>query len=300
MHPTEALSMFFGSVLIIILIFAELFPEYANKYSGERRRKKTFCSLLAISLALMIIDIIFSLIDGSPALMGLILSCLSLFLVICILISFRAVYKKIALYTVLLLAAIYAAGLFTDILTGDTKLIWPCISALFLYTYFAIVQNETKLDNLTKLGNKYSFHEFVDKVSKSKTDGSWVVAMVDIDDIRKINNTYGHLEGDIALVELAEVIRSNIRDTDFAARYDDDEFVIVTKAEYGIEELLKKIKEELSGYNEKNDKPYKISISYGFDVYNAGKSIEEFLIHLDELTKKHRMDHRRTGDGGNS
>jgi diguanylate cyclase (GGDEF)-like protein len=120
--------------------------------------------------------------------------------------------------------------------------------------------------------------------------------MIDIDDIRVINNTYGHLEGDNALRKLAAVIKTCVRSTDFASRYGGDEFILATKVEYGIEDLLKKIKEELVKYNEKNKKPYQLSISYGFDMYTAGTPIEEFINHLDELTKKQKMDLRRTGD----
>jgi diguanylate cyclase (GGDEF)-like protein len=122
--------------------------------------------------------------------------------------------------------------------------------------------------------------------------------MLDIDNIRAINNTYGHLEGDNALRQFSGVLKNCIRDTDFAARYGGPKFIIATKVENGVEDLLKKVKDELAKYNDKGQKPYKISTSYGFDMYNAetGKHIEEFITHLDTLMKKQKQDHRRTGD----
>jgi diguanylate cyclase (GGDEF)-like protein len=295
MLPADALSMFFGSALIIIIIFAEFYGEYVNGYSFGQAQKKSFFLALIVSFLFLAVDILFSLIKGLPYFLSLSINILTAILVICILIVFRKTYKQILLLTVFVI--LYMFGLFADIVTGSTKLVWPFISALLLYTYFAIIQSETKQDHLTGLGNRYSFFEFIDELSRHKAEESWIVVMIDIDGIRAINNTYGHLEGDIALKQLAQVIKTCTRKTDFASRYGGDEFILSTKVEYGIEDLLKKIKDELVMYNEKSQKPYKLSISYGFDVYNAGRSIEEFINHLDELTKKHKIDLRRTGDG---
>jgi diguanylate cyclase (GGDEF)-like protein len=249
-----------------------------------------------ISFAFLAADIIFSLISGIPAFFSIIIDFLTAILVLCLLILFRKIFRKVVMIIIFALAALYMAGLFADLITGSTKLIWPCISALLLYTYFVIVQQETKLDYLTSLGNRNSFHEFIDNLARHKTESAWVVVMIDIDDTKVINNTYGHLEGDNALRMLGEIIKNCIRSTDFASRYGGDEFILATKIEDGIEALLKKIKAELASYNEKSGKPYKINISYGFDTYSAGKSIEDFLIHLDELTKKHKMSLRRGDD----
>jgi diguanylate cyclase (GGDEF)-like protein len=296
MAPTDALSMFFGSALIIILIFAEFYREYVNRHSSKHIQKKSFCSILIVSFVFLAVDIMFSMIGGIPAFLSLTIDFLSAVLVLCLLILFRKMYRKIVMVIIFALAALYIASLLTDLVTGSTKLIWPCISALLLYTYFVIVQHETKLDHLTSLGNRNSFHEFIDELARHKTESSWVVVMIDIDDTKVINNTYGHLEGDNALRILGEIIKNCIRKTDFASRYGGDEFILATKVEDGIEGLLKKIKAELVSYNEKSGKPYKINISYGFDTYSAGKQIEEFLNHLDELTKKHKMSLRRGDD----
>jgi diguanylate cyclase (GGDEF)-like protein len=296
MAPTDALSMFFGSALIIILIFAEFYREYVNKYSSEHVQKKSFCSILMVAFLFLIVDIMFSMISGIPVILGVIIDFFTAVLVLCLLILFRKIYRKIVMVIVFALAALYMISLVADLITGSTKLIWPCISALLLYTYFVIVQHETKLDHLTSLGNRNSFHEFIDNLARHKTESAWVIVMVDLDDTKVINNNYGHLEGDNALRMLGEVIKASIRNTDFASRYGGDEFILATKAEYGVEDLLKKIKEELASYNDKSGKPYKITISYGFDTYSEGRSIEEFLLHLDELTKKHKTNLQRGDD----
>jgi diguanylate cyclase (GGDEF)-like protein len=305
MNPTDALSMFFGSALIIILIFAEFYAEYVNRYSSDHSQKMMFCGILLASFILLAVDILVSLIFTVPGGVHLAVSCLTFVLVAFILFAFRRIYRKIILFTVLILTILYAVGLFMDILTGSTKLIWPCICALLLYTYFVIAQNETKLDSLTGLGNRYSFYEFIDYLVKHKTESSWIISMLDIDDIRKINNTYGHLEGDNALRQLAAILKRAVREHDFACRYSGDEFIIAARTEDGIEDLLKVIKHDIEKYNVKSQKPYILNISYGFDTFTPDKSgqIEEFLIHIDSLMEKHKLELRRTSDqktGGRS
>jgi diguanylate cyclase (GGDEF)-like protein len=180
-----------------------------------------------------------------------------------------------------------------SLLPNPAKIIWYCIAALFLYIYFNNVKNETRIDALTGLGNRYSFNEFTGRLSRQKAGESWVIVMIDLEHTKEINSTHGYLEGDNAIRELAAVIKSCIRKTVFAARYGGDEFVIATKVKYGIEGILKKIKEELASYNEKIGKPYKIEISYGFDIYTTGsRQIEEFLNHVDGLMDKHKEERR--------
>ena len=51
--------------------------------------------------------------------------------------------------------------------------------------------------------------------------------MVDVDHFKLVNDTYGHLQGDDVLVEVAEILRRNLRGYDVAARYGGDEFALV-------------------------------------------------------------------------
>lgn len=240
MRPADALGVFLGPLLTIILIFIEC----ARKYSSDTRQKYFFCGVLSAAFFFMLTDWLFSL------------------------------------------------------LPNPAKLIWPCITAILLYAYFSIVKKETRIDSLTGLLNRYSFNEFTNSLSRHKTGETWIIAMLDLDHIKKINGTYGHLEGDNALRMAASAIKNCARKSDFAARYGGDEFALAARVENGIEEVIKKIKESLAKYNEKSQKPYKVDISYSFDMYttDGSKPIEEFLNHLDDLIYKQRRLNRRMGD----
>ncbi len=89
-------------------------------------------------------------------------------------------------------------------------------------------------DSLTNLYNR----QFLDvRLSKEfarvlRTHEPFTIIMADIDHFKKVNDTYGHQEGDSVLKKFANVLASNIREADFAARYGGEEFVIALASTY--------------------------------------------------------------------
>ncbi len=84
-------------------------------------------------------------------------------------------------------------------------------------------------DSLTGLLNKRGFDEFLE-IEKSRSDRyghCFSIIYIDMDNLKKINDFQGHDVGNKALISLAETIKSNCRNTDFAARVGGDEFIIV-------------------------------------------------------------------------
>lgn len=79
-------------------------------------------------------------------------------------------------------------------------------------------------DQLTKLYSRKYLDEAIQK-SMNK-DGKGVFILIDIDNFKKINDTYGHQTGDIVLKQVADVIKSNIRDGDIAARWGGEELAV--------------------------------------------------------------------------
>ena len=122
--------------------------------------------------------------------------------------------------------------------------------------------------------------------------------MIDMDNFKRINDTLGHQEGDNALRDMAAIIKKCIRSRDFAARYGGDEFVLAARTENDIEALMRRIQEAIDQHNAKQTRPFKLAISYGYDVYTAdgSRKIEEFLTHIDSLMYKHKAERRRSGD----
>ncbi|MBM7559001.1 GGDEF domain-containing protein [Marinitoga litoralis] len=98
----------------------------------------------------------------------------------------------------------------------------------------------TKLYNSSKLNADLTYYEINKKIIS--------LAFLDLDDFKKINDTYGHLKGDEILKEVSEIIKSSIRETDKAYRYGGDEFVIIFENvdKYKAKRIIERIKEKLT------------------------------------------------------
>ncbi|MFC0270320.1 diguanylate cyclase domain-containing protein [Metabacillus herbersteinensis] len=81
-----------------------------------------------------------------------------------------------------------------------------------------------KTDHLTKLYSRNYFNEFIQQSMKDDRQGTFI--LVDIDDFKQINDTYGHQIGDEVIIQVAELIKSNIRERDIGARWGGEELAI--------------------------------------------------------------------------
>jgi diguanylate cyclase (GGDEF)-like protein len=84
-------------------------------------------------------------------------------------------------------------------------------------------------DELTGLYNLRHFHDTLDtELERSRRFGTNVgLMMLDIDDFKRINDTYGHQQGDLVLIEVGRVLRNLSRDIDEPARYGGEEMAVV-------------------------------------------------------------------------
>ena len=96
-------------------------------------------------------------------------------------------------------------------------------------------------DDLTNLYNK-RFFEFI-KDRYSTEDMQIGIIFIDLDNFKNINDTYGHVFGDKVLKRVAEIIRKNIRDIDYAFRFGGDEFVVVI---FSDKKLTKKVSDRIA------------------------------------------------------
>jgi diguanylate cyclase (GGDEF)-like protein len=121
-------------------------------------------------------------------------------------------------------------------LAGAAKL-WLYNNGIKMYTYISqILELNARLmalsetDELTKLNNRRSFLNYMDIIWKQSHRLSLPInaLMIDVDYFKKYNDSMGHLEGDKALIAVAQCLKTAIkRETDFAARYGGEEFVVL-------------------------------------------------------------------------
>jgi diguanylate cyclase (GGDEF)-like protein/PAS domain S-box-containing protein len=142
-------------------------------------------------------------------------------------------------------------------------------------------------DPLTGLGNYRRLEDAFETETKwfQRTGRSATLLLLDLDGLKKINDTYGHIVGSRALCRLAEVLRAECRSVDTATRHGGDEFTIIlpdTNGE-GARGLAHRLATRLA--NEGGDPP--VSFSYGVGVYpHDGKTLHQLLAVADRLLYK--------------
>lgn len=127
-------------------------------------------------------------------------------------------------------------------------------------------------DELTGIYNRRGFLTLADhllKLAKRNKTGQFLL-YADVDNMKWINDTYGHMEGDRALKEFALKIRGSYRDSDIVARLGGDEFVVfpVGTAGDSIQKIIDRLEVVMNEMNEPNDRRYTLSISYGLAYYD--------------------------------
>jgi len=141
-------------------------------------------------------------------------------------------------------------------------------------------------DPLTSLYNReYMNIQLTRLISKSKRDNSnLTLLLIDIDFFKKVNDTYGHLVGDIVLKEIANILKVNIRDTDMTVRYGGEEFIIILPDTNKISaiNLANKLNKIISAIIFKELENKNITISIGVSTYIKDDTIDSLIKRADD------------------
>lgn len=170
---------------------------------------------------------------------------------------------------------------------------WNSLAIAVVMNYIFILHNQTRIDPLTGLGNRLAYDECL--VSLPRKNKALSVVNIDLDDFKSINNQYGHHEGDKVLQEFARELKAVFEDIGVPIRVGGDEFIVWVRDNNAavIGTYMKSLADRVNDYNEKMNKPYKISFSYGTTVLNEQcNDLQELVRHSDrmmyeEKQKKH-------------
>jgi two-component system cell cycle response regulator len=151
------------------------------------------------------------------------------------------------------------------------------------------LRNLSLTDELTGLNNRRGFQALAEQYAKiaKRQRRSYCVLFCDLDGLKQINDTLGHPAGNQALEEVADVLRETFRESDIAARFGGDEFVVLvadaSPAEMDI--LLDRLEGKIDERNATGKLPFTLSVSYGLSYFNPSQpeSLERIISSADAV-----------------
>jgi diguanylate cyclase (GGDEF)-like protein/PAS domain S-box-containing protein len=157
----------------------------------------------------------------------------------------------------------------------------------------------TIVDDLTRLYNRRGFLTLAErhlKLAARKKSGVYLL-FADVDGLKVINDTFGHLEGDRALVDAADILRCSFRSADIIARLGGDEFTVfpIEAADGTSQILIDRLEEQLRRHNEANaGRGYRLTFSVGIARFEPDSSwtIDQLLEQADKALYQQKRNRR--------
>lgn len=188
--------------------------------------------------------------------------------------------KDINLPLIIFCLIILGASLLQVMFYG-VALIWVSSAVACGYIYLNLQNGLISTDYLTKLNNRPRLDIYLDRRLMSWNGKKMVFAlMIDLDGFKKINDNYGHMAGDNALVYTSQVLKQSCnKDLDFIARLGGDEFIVVGEREKleDIEKLIITIEQNFEKFNKTGTLHFKLGASMGYSLFSQNDTAKSFI-----------------------
>ncbi|PIE69011.1 MAG: hypothetical protein CSA21_04285 [Deltaproteobacteria bacterium] len=149
-------------------------------------------------------------------------------------------------------------------------------------------KKKSRIDDLTQIFNKATFMDLLENEVKRSVmlDYSLTLFIIDVDDFKQVNDTYGHLVGDAVLKTLGATLSHSLRQNDIVARFGGEEFTVLVPQVDGEQalNLANKLREKIAETVCK-DIP-RITVSIGCSSYTPCETIEKFIERADAALYK--------------
>ena len=154
------------------------------------------------------------------------------------------------------------------------------ITIELLCLFMGTSTQQISMDKLTQVNNRQNLLSFLEYKCANHSEKLFLL-MMDLDYFKTINDTYGHLEGDDALIRAAQALKiacGDFKRRPYIARYGGDEFIVVIESSKPeAEALIARIRETLSGLNDQAKRPYTLAFSIGVGEYHPGMNANDLI-----------------------
>ncbi len=187
----------------------------------------------------------------------------------------KSEYKRIEYSSLTKFASLpILCGVFAVIFPSRMSLVWPAVTISLLNIYVNSQKMQISQDGLTGTNNRRQLNKYLDmKIAERRIGTNLYIIMIDLDLFKQINDKFGHVEGDSALLNVTAILKKVCGKYNcFLARYGGDEFSIVIESQSPdvIDSIKNDINYEVDAFNEKGQSKYKLSLSLGVAKYSPG------------------------------
>ena len=150
-----------------------------------------------------------------------------------------------------------------------------------------ILSRESVLDQLTGVFNRRGFLIESEKILEKykNKDSTGAVIFADLDNLKIINDSFGHDDGDFAIKKAASILKENLRISDIVGRIGGDEFVaFIVDIEFSqVDSICTRIRRYVQNFNQHSNKPYNVDISMGVYCFNSmnNETIDQLMTNAD-------------------
>ena len=137
------------------------------------------------------------------------------------------------------------------------------------------------MDKLTGLYNRHYLLAHIDSIEKEKLKNYWI-AILDIDNFKKVNDVYGHNCGDYVLKNIAKTAKKTCSDCT-VCRWGGEEFIILASEETCSNDILEKLRKNIAGLQlEFEEQTISVTVTIGTEKYAENYAIDEWISHADQ------------------
>lgn len=161
---------------------------------------------------------------------------------------------------------------------------WACVAIALLFIYIQTQSLNIYIDSLSGLYNR-RYLDCIIGLQKNNPKFEIYGIMIDVNDFKRINDLYGHSQGDDAIRNIGRILSDAIPSSGLAVRYAGDEFVVLlrTDEEAAAQTVIAQIKENVDQFNREGQAPYTMSLAMGCSRFDTSSGdAEKFFSAMDE------------------
>ncbi|MEE8836721.1 MAG: GGDEF domain-containing protein [Eubacteriales bacterium] len=180
------------------------------------------------------------------------------------------------------------------------SVIYFSVSLAYLAIFMEKQNENSYIDPLSRVYNRQFLSRYVARVCSSFSSNSGrklVFLMIDVDEFKKINDTYGHKAGDDAIRDMGSLLLEARPSGSICARYGGDEFIMVLEVHdlSEVNDVIDRLNERRRALNESGTRPYQLHISFGSSAFvpEHDRPDDVFRRVDQEMYKQKRIRHSR-------